>query len=97
MQSGSLGYSVAKAAAIHLTRLLALDLAPHGIRVNAIGPGAIPRPESGGAGPGANRYPLGRRLAYEDMVGTALYLASDASAMVTAQLIVVDGGLTTLG
>ncbi len=93
VQSGGLGYSIAKAAVIHMTRVMALDLAPHGIRVNAIGPGSIPRPESGMAGPGADRFPLGRQLAYEDMVGTALYLASDDSAMVTAQLIVVDGAL----
>ena len=93
VQSGSLGYAVAKAAVVHMTRLLALDLAPHGIRVNAIGPGAIPRPDAEAGGPDAARFPLGRRLTYEDIVGTALYLASDASAMVTAQCIVVDGGL----
>jgi NAD(P)-dependent dehydrogenase (short-subunit alcohol dehydrogenase family) len=93
VQSGGLGYSIAKAAVIHMTRVMALDLAAHGIRVNSIGPGSIPRPESGMAGPGAERFPLGRQMAYEDMVGTALYLASDDSAMVTAQLIIVDGGL----
>ena len=93
VQSGGLGYAIAKAAVIHMTRVMALDLAPHGIRVNAIGPGAIPRPEDGLGGPGTDRFPLGRMLAYEDMVGTALYLASDASAMVTAQCVIVDGGL----
>ena len=93
VQSGGLGYGLAKAAVIHMTRIMALDLAPHGIRVNAIGPGSVPRPESGLSGPGVDRYPLGRVLTYADMVGTVLYLASDASAMVTAQCVVVDGGL----
>jgi NAD(P)-dependent dehydrogenase (short-subunit alcohol dehydrogenase family) len=93
VQSGGLGYGIAKAAVTHMTRIMALDLAPHGIRVNAIGPGSVPRPESGLSGPGVDRYPLGRVLAYDDIVGTALYLASDASAMVTAQVVIVDGGL----
>lgn len=93
VQSGSLGYAIAKAAVIHMTRVMALDLGPRGIRVNAIGPGPIPRPESGGAGPGPERFLLGRPMGYQDMVGTALYLASDASEMVTGQFIIVDGGL----
>ncbi|MBM4408416.1 MAG: SDR family oxidoreductase [Chloroflexi bacterium] len=93
VQTGSFGYSIAKSAVIHMTRLMAVDLGPHGIRVNAIGPGPIPRPESGGAVVDADRFILPRALAYGDIVGTALYLASDASAMVTGQLIIVDGGL----
>lgn len=93
VQTGSFGYSVAKSAVIHMTRLMALDLGPLGIRVNAIGPGPIPRPESGGAAVDAGRFVLPRALAYDDMVGAALYLASDASAMVTGQFIIVDGGL----
>lgn len=93
VQSGSLGYAIAKAAVIHMTRVMALDLGPRGIRVNAIGPGPIPRPESAGAVPDPERFLLGRAMEYQDMVGTALYLASDASEMVTGQLIIVDGGL----
>lgn len=89
-------YCIAKAAIAHMTRLMALELGPHGIRVNAIGPGPIPRPEaarepaSAGA---AVPFLLGRDLRFEDVPGTVLYLASEASSMVTGQLVVIDGGL----
>ena len=43
VQPNNLGYGVAKAAVVHMTRVMALELKPHGIRVNAIAPGAIPR------------------------------------------------------
>ena len=93
MQSGSFGYSIAKAAVIQMTRLAALDLAPHGIRVNAIGPGPVPRPGSAGAAPDSGRFPLGRELTYDDMVGAVVFLASDEAAMITGQCLIVDGGL----
>lgn len=88
-------YCIAKAAIAHMTRLLALELGPHGIRVNAIGPGPIPRPEAVPAGGGrpATPFPLGRELRFEDVPGTVLYLVADASSMVTGQLVVIDGGL----
>ena len=88
-------YCMAKATIAHMTRLLALELGPHGIRVNAIGPGPIPRSEatpSGSRGPGAP-FLLGRALRFEDVPGTVLCLVSDASSMVTGQLVVIDGGL----
>lgn len=88
-------YCTSKAAVAHMTRLLALELGPHGIRVNAIGPGPIPRPEA--AHPTDRHAPppflLARALQFEDIPGTVLYLASDASSMVTGQLVVIDGGL----
>ena len=88
-------YCVAKAAIAHMTRLLALELGPYGIRVNAIGPGPIPRPEAVEAGDSqpAKPFLLDRALGFEDVRGTVLYLASDASSMVTGQLVVIDGGL----
>ena len=86
-------YIAAKAGLIRLTEALALEFAPHGIRVNAIGPGPAPRQDTGAASVPAEQFPIGRALAYDDMVGTALYLASDAAAMVTGQFIIVDGGL----
>ena len=98
-QPNSPGYGVCKAAIIHMTRVMALELGGHGIRVNAIGPGPIPRPESldlsgqPSAGPAEARFLLGRRLEFDDLTGSALYLASDASEMVTGQFLIADGGL----
>ena len=98
-QPNNPGYGISKAAVIHMTRVMALELGPHGIRVNAIGPGPIPRPNTPGqpdqpaGGPAEDRFLLGRRLEYGDLTGTALYLASDASNMVTGQFIIADGGL----
>ena len=89
-------YCIAKAAIAHMTRLMALELGPHGIRVNAIGPGPIPRPEASrepALGRPAVPFLLGRDLQYGDVPGTVLYLASEASSMVTGQLVVIDGGL----
>ena len=98
VQPHNLGYSVAKAAVVHMTRVLALELKSHGIRVNAIGPGAIPRdqgPDSDAdrVQPAPGRFMYDRRLEFEDMAGAAVYLASDASSMVTAQVLIIDGGL----
>ena len=98
-QPNNPGYGISKAAVIHMTRVMALELGVHGIRVNAIGPGPIPRPDPAGqpvkpaGGPADERFLLGRRLQYEDLTGTALYLASSASNMVTGQFIIADGGL----
>ena len=99
VQPDNPGYSICKAAVIHMTRVMALELGGHGIRVNAIGPGPVPRPDtldqSGQptSGPAGERLLLGRRLQYDDLTGTALYLASSASEMVTGQFIIADGGL----
>ena len=97
-QPNNPGYGICKAAVIHMTRVMALELGSHGIRVNAIGPGPIPRPkpldQSGqSSGPAEDRFLLGRRLRFDDLTGSALYLASAASEMVTGQFIIADGGL----
>jgi dehydrogenase/reductase SDR family protein 4 len=92
-------YSVAKAGALMLTRVLALELAKAHIRVNAIAPGIV-RTEGTAAllqGPETvQRFqagiPLGRIAVPGDIVGAALFLASDASAYITGHTIVVDGG-----
>jgi gluconate 5-dehydrogenase len=95
MQSAA--YYASKAAALHLTRSLAVEWGPHGIRVNAICPGFFPskltsalleRIEAGVI----ERTPLGRLGGDTDLMGAAVYLASDASRHVTGQYIVVDGG-----
>lgn len=86
------GYAASKGGLVHLTRWLASSLAP-AIRVNAISPGGIKRgqPEEF-----IQRYetktPLGRMASEEDIKGAVAYLASDLSAYVTGQNLLVDGG-----
>ena len=92
----------AKGAITSLTRSLAVEYAKHGIRINAIGPGAtrterVVRRLAQGAFPSAllDRHLLGQ-LDPLDIAQSALYLASDDSRRVTGQLLMVDSG-TTIG
>ena len=86
------GYAASKGGLIQLTRWLATVLAPH-VRVNAITPGGIWRnqPETFREQYVA-RTPLGRMGTEENLKGAAAYLASDLSAYVTGQNLIVDGG-----
>lgn len=94
-------YAMSKAGIAHMTRSLALEWGPSGIRVNAIAPGFILTDltrklwsdETMQAWGQANT-PQRRLGTPEDMVGTALFLASAASAFITGQTIYVDGGFT---
>jgi NAD(P)-dependent dehydrogenase (short-subunit alcohol dehydrogenase family) len=89
-----LGYSASKGAIVQLTRALATALAPR-VRVNALSPGGVKRgqPEIF-----VHRYesrtPLARMAREEDYKGAIAYLASDLSAYVTGQNLIVDGGWT---
>jgi NAD(P)-dependent dehydrogenase (short-subunit alcohol dehydrogenase family) len=100
-QMKAAAYYASKAAALHLTRALAAEWGPYGIRVNAICPGFFPSKMSSGllesieAGV-IERTPLGRLGGDTDLMGAAVYLASDASRHVTGQYIAVDGGASSL-
>lgn len=92
-------YCSSKAAVIHLTRALALEWAKEGIRVNAVSPAATrtEMTKSRLDDPDLKshyefHFPVGRVLETEDLVGAVIYLASDASEMVTGQNLNVDGG-----
>jgi NAD(P)-dependent dehydrogenase (short-subunit alcohol dehydrogenase family) len=91
-------YGAAKAGVISLTKTMAVDLAKYNVRVNAIAPGFIATEgimQLFGAHPeAAKQIPLARLGNPEDIVGGAIYLASDASLYVTGATLVIDGGLT---
>jgi NAD(P)-dependent dehydrogenase (short-subunit alcohol dehydrogenase family) len=96
---GHTAYGATKGALVALVRELAIELAPSGVRVNAVAPGPI-EVERYGRIPGYSAefvgamVPLGRIGRPEDVVGGVLYLASDAASFVTGQTIVIDGGVT---
>lgn len=97
---GAAVYNTVKAGVINLTRQLALEYGPHGIRVNAICPGYIVRPRDVGNAPRLKTettpliYPLGRAGRPDEVAQAALFLASEASSFVTGHALVVDGGIT---
>lgn len=93
-------YAAAKAGIIGLTKSLAGKLGPDKIRVNAILPGMVLTErqkrlwiDEAAIDGGIARQCLKRSLIAEDMVGPCLFLASDASAAITAQTLIVDGGM----
>jgi gluconate 5-dehydrogenase len=100
MQMKAVPYYASKAAALQLTRALAGEWGPYGIRVNAICPGFFPSKMSDGVlekieADVIARTPLGRLGGDTDLQGAAVYLASDASRHVTGQYIAVDGGASS--
>ncbi|MFE7121262.1 SDR family NAD(P)-dependent oxidoreductase [Streptomyces sp. NPDC057654] len=95
-------YGVAKAAVYQLTKTLASEVGPHGIRVNAVAPGWIRTPmtdrhvddtEKTGQQRMARMSPLGRVGEAEDIAHAVLHLASDASSFTTGQLLRPNGGV----
>ncbi len=96
-------YSAAKSGVNQLTRVMAVDLAAHAIRVNAIAPGYLENIMEGlgdeHAKPEterriATRTPMRRRARLDELVGPVVFLASDAASYVTGAVVFVDGGYT---
>jgi 3-oxoacyl-[acyl-carrier protein] reductase len=92
---GNAAYDAAKGGVEALTRALALDLGPYGVRVNALVPGSI---NSRGLDEATLRergltMPLGRVGDVAEMAGPAVFLASDDASYITGHVLVVDGGL----
>ena len=92
-------YCAAKGAVNQLTRVLAVEWAPHNILVNAISPGWIETDLTKGLRDNPQRLdalvrqvPLGRMGTPDEIVGAAIYLASDAASYVTGQMLAIDGG-----
>jgi NAD(P)-dependent dehydrogenase (short-subunit alcohol dehydrogenase family) len=91
-------YASSKAGLIGFTKALALELAPHGITVNAICPGVTDTAQPRGHRSEeelyaqAKKVPLGRIGQPEDLVGPAIFLAGEASRFVTGQTLLVNGG-----
>jgi meso-butanediol dehydrogenase/(S,S)-butanediol dehydrogenase/diacetyl reductase len=103
---GMIAYGPAKAAVINLTKVIAMQYARHGVRVNAVVPAQIATPrafewlatlmESDGLGAWQEQIPLGRLGTPEEVASVVLFLASDESSFVTGAEYAVDGGLGAL-
>ena len=97
-------YTTSKHGVLGFTRALAAELGPHGVRVNAIGPGLIETPLNEQARANnpdlvktfMQHTPLGRPGRAEDIVGPAIFLASDLSGYVTGSIVMADGGYRTV-
>jgi NAD(P)-dependent dehydrogenase (short-subunit alcohol dehydrogenase family) len=100
--SGRSTYGISKGGIVQMTRMLAIEWAPHGIRVNAIAPGTVETPSRAAvfaADPARretmlSRVPLGRFGTAEEMAGAICYLASPRAAFITGQILLLDGGLS---
>lgn len=101
VEANTAHYSATKFGVIGLMRTAALDLAEHGIRVNAVSPGIVDTRLAAHlvhdpvAGPEfLRRVPLGRFARAEDIASAVAFLASDEAAYITGENLVVDGGVT---
>jgi NAD(P)-dependent dehydrogenase (short-subunit alcohol dehydrogenase family) len=97
-------YGISKGAIVQMTRMLAVEWAAHGIRVNAVAPGRLDTPSPSRATTGADapymkamleRIPLHRLATAEEVAAAVSYFASPLAQTVTGQVLFIDGGLTT--
>jgi len=100
--AGRSAYGIAKAAVIHMTKMLAIEWAENGIRVNAVAPGTVLTPsraalpqEPGHREAMRNRIPGRREGTRDEVAGAVSYLASPLAAYITGQTLLLDGGLTS--
>lgn len=94
-----LAYCSSKAALDAITRVMAVELGPHGIRVNSVNPAVTLTPmavkawsDPAKADPMKNRIPMGRFIEPEEVAATIAFLLSDEASMTTGQSLVIDGG-----
>jgi NAD(P)-dependent dehydrogenase (short-subunit alcohol dehydrogenase family) len=97
-------YTASKGGVLMLTRTLACEWARYNVRVNAIAPGVVRTPLNTKALDIPERYaaitartPMNRTGRVEELVGAAIFLASDAASFVTGETIAVDGGFLAKG
>jgi len=96
-------YGIAKAGVMSLTRSLAVELGPKGVRANCIVPGSVPTPLAQSAAPTAfdnitdrasRKAPLGRRVKPDEIAGAVLFFLSDLSGGISGQCLNVDAGVS---
>jgi 3-oxoacyl-[acyl-carrier protein] reductase len=97
-QAGGADYCFSKAIVHDLTQLIAYEAAPAGVTVNAVAPGIVHTPMHGRPveeteARHGGRIPLGRIAMPEDIVGAAVFLATDAASYITGQVLHVNGGM----
>lgn len=103
VMSGAASYAVSKAAVVQMTKAMALELARHNIRANALAPGYFPTEmnsdflQSDAGARVLNRSPMRRAGEYAELEGILLLLASPRSSFITGTVIPVDGGHSIAG